>query len=107
MIKPENKRIFSIVVLCLALLQIIVIVTRYLQARSNLQNPLIPQSLVDHVAEFSGIMLSLYIIVALLNIFYLLRKKAFITIAVISSIILIGLALFGQYFHSAYFNVNQ
>lgn len=106
MIRAENKRISSIVVLCIASLQVIIVLARYFQSKTNLANPLIPEILIDRIRNFSLFMSVLYLSVVALNIAYLVWRKGFIVVVIFSSAILIGLALFGQKIHTAFITAD-
>lgn len=106
MIRKENRNISSIVVLCVALLQFVIVVVRYFQSRMNLNNPLIPEALIERIGSFTLFMSVLYLSVVALNIAYLVWRKGFIVVVIFSSAILIGLALFGQKIHTAFITAD-
>lgn len=98
----ENKRIISIVIISIALLQGLIVGARYFQSKMNLTNPLIPESLISGIMKFSIFMSTLYFFVVILNVFYLFKRKGFWSIVIFSGIILVGLALFGQKIHTVF-----
>lgn len=98
-----NRKISCIVILCVAALQLIIAVVRYIDAKTTLANPLIPVGLKDAVANFSILMAGAYLLVIMLNVYYLWRKKIFWPVMIVSLLIMIGLALFGHQIHGYYF----
>ncbi|AWH86848.1 hypothetical protein HYN59_17805 [Flavobacterium album] len=95
--KFQDRKIISIVILAISLLQAIIVSVRYFQSDLNLSNPLIPDSLLNGIRNFTIAMVAIYVFVVLLNVFYLATKKLFLPIAVLSILILSA----GSYFTSA------
>lgn len=99
-----NRTISSIVLLCIAFVQLIISAYRYINAQTILTNPLIPVGLKDAVANFSILLTGLYLFLSLLNGFYLWKKMLFWPIFITSVLIMVGIALFGQQIHQYYFS---
>lgn len=98
-----NRKISCVVILCIAIVQLIIAAYRYINAQITLANPLIPERLKDAVENFSILMAGLYLFVVLITLYYLWQRKLFWPIIVISIMIMVGLALFGQQIHDYYF----
>ena len=99
-----NRTISSIVLLCIAFVQLVISVYRYINAQTVLTNPLIPVGLKDAVVNFSTLLVGLYLFVLLLNVFYLWKKILFWPIFITSVLVVLGIALFGQQIHQYYFS---
>jgi len=100
-----NRTISSIVLLCIAFVQLIISAYRYIiSAQTTLTNPLIPVGLKDAVVNFSTLLVGLYLFVLLLNVFHLWKKILFWPIFITSVLIMVGIALFGQQIHQYYFS---
>jgi len=98
-----NRKISSIVILCIAMLQLIIAAARYIDAKTTLANPLIPPGLKDAVANFSILIAGCYLLVIMLSVYYLWQEKLFWPVTIISLLIMVGLALFGHQIHDYYF----
>src|SRR5690606_22608899 len=89
------RLIISVLIALFCLLQIGNLVSHYLEQRKKiLANPLFPQEFIERLADFTVFLSSLYGIVLCLHIYYLIKKKYFISIAAISVIGIVLLRYF-------------
>jgi len=83
--EKKGKAIFSILMIVFCVIQIIILAANYAKSSSNIgTNPLIPQSLTLYIRNFTLLMGGGYLSIALINIFYLIKKRYFIPVCSIS-----------------------
>lgn len=82
-----------------------IVAVRYFQSAANLSNPLIPESLLTGIRNFSTAMVVIYAFVVFLNVFYLLTRKLFWPVVILSMLILCSAAYFNFDIHD-YFISN-
>jgi hypothetical protein len=100
----QAKKIISIAVLGICILQILIVAARYFEAKANMNNPLIPGSLIVYIRNFSLIAIGLYVIAVLSNIFYLVTKRFFLGAVIVSFIILLSVALLLPQLYTYFYN---
>ena len=99
----SQKILISVTLLGICLLQAIIIGVRFSQKSIGLDNPLIPQSLVEPVRDFNYMLIGLHCFAGLFSVFYLLTKKYFWVTVTLSLLMLIVLALFKVEIHNWFF----
>lgn len=91
----KYRLIISVLLALFCLLQIINLVSHYMEQRKIvLPNPFFPQELLSRLADFTIFMSAAYGIVLCINIFYLIKKKYFVAIVVVSVVAIILLRYF-------------
>jgi len=92
--KPEIKKIVSIVLTGLCALRIILHVLDYFLQKKNLDNPLIPGSLIVKLGYICAFMCAMYGFVILLNAIYLWQRRFFNAIVIASLVIILAINIF-------------
>ncbi len=101
----SGKRMFVLIIIGILLLKIILIWTYYFQMSINLDNPLIPASLLDGKRNYSFFLTGIYAIAIILGFTYLVFKKFFWAIAVLILIALIVPIFTWQYLNDYFLSV--
>lgn len=91
--QPQDRRIVAIVILCIAFIQMAIVGVKLLQSDANLSNPLIPDTLINGIRNYSFAMMGCYFIAIILLVIYLKTQKFFWAIIIGSVIILAAVAL--------------
>lgn len=102
----KTGRTISLVVLAIVIIQIIIIVVKYINSFKTLDNPLIPQNLLMAIRDYSITVVSIYLIAVLANLFYLFKKKFFWYAMLISFLALTVVALWGHNIQNYFFNIK-
>jgi|GEM_PF-6263598 hypothetical protein len=102
--KLQDRKIISIVILAISLLQAVIVAVRYFRSVVNLNNPLIPESLLTGIRNFSITVIAIYVIVALLNIYFLVTKKFFLPVTIVSILTLCAIFYFTADMQSYFIN---
>lgn len=92
--QKNDRKIIGIVVLVIAIIQFMIVATRYLQSWYNLKNPIIPDSLLTGIRNYSFVMMGCYFVAIVLMAIYLKTKKLFWVFLISSILILAGVSLF-------------
>tara|TARA_B100001105_G_C21963932_1_gene261980 strand:- start:13 stop:336 length:324 start_codon:yes stop_codon:yes gene_type:complete len=92
--QQRDRKIIAIVVLVIAIIQFLIVAVRYLQSCYNLSNPLIPDSLLMGIRNYSFVMMGCYLAAIVLMAIYLKTKKLFWLFLISSILILAGISLF-------------
>jgi len=95
----SNKKAVSLVIISFGIVQIIITVAKYLQLFYNLDNPLIPQNLILGIRNYSVVLLAIYIVPVLVNIFYIIKKRYFLPVMFISFFVLLGVTICSNLIH--------
>ncbi len=90
----KDRKIVAIVVLAIAFIQIFLVGGRYVKTAINLNNPLIPDSLITGIRNYSFAMIGCYFVAVLLMAVYLKTQKFFWALITASILILAAVALF-------------
>lgn len=101
----SGKRMFILIMAGFFLLKIIAIWITYFQWSINLDNPLIPDSLLEGKRDYSIFLTAIYSIAIILGFGYLTFKKYFWTIAVLMLIALIVPIFTWQYLNDYFLSV--
>jgi small-conductance mechanosensitive channel len=102
----EGKKTISVVLMGVSALQIVIIAVRYFQSAANLNNPLIPQSLLEGIRNYSITLIGFYILAIACNGLYLLTKRFFLATAIASGTVMIMVLIFGHYIHDYFLHIN-
>ena len=90
----SGKRIFSFVVIVVCVLKLIALWITYVQTVINLSNPLIPQGLLEWKLHYSIALTTIYVPLIILNLYYLLKHRMFLAIALISVTGIVAIQIF-------------
>jgi hypothetical protein len=90
----KDRKVIAIVVLAIALIQILLVGGRYAKSVLNFNNPLIPDSLLTGIRNYSFVMMGCYFVAIVLMAIYLKIRKHFWVFLIISILILAAVSLF-------------
>jgi hypothetical protein len=107
--QPQEKKIVSIAVIGIAFIQIVIVGVKYLNSANELKNPLIPDSLLTGIRNYSFAMMGCYFISIVLMVAYLKTKKFFWAYTVSAILILAAVAIFTMQIQSYFIDhdINQ
>ncbi|MBY8962499.1 hypothetical protein KJK34_07015 [Flavobacterium sp. D11R37] len=94
--RTRKRKIFVLIFAGLYLLKIITAWASYLQNSYNLNNPLIPTSLLDGIRDYTIFITGISVIAIVLALLYIITKRFFWLIAALLIVTFIVLALKGN-----------
>jgi len=101
----KNRRVISLVVLGVLVLQIIIVTIKYVQYCYDLNNPLIPRALLIPIRNYTIAVVGIYILPIIVNGIFLIKKRFFWAAMVISFLCLIAVVLFGHKLQQYFFQI--
>jgi len=83
--EKKGKVLFAILMIVFCAVQVVILVANYINSSESIGiNPLIPQSLLGYIRNFTIFMAGVYLVIITLNIFYIVKKQYFIPVCSIS-----------------------
>lgn len=101
-----GKKVFMYVIIGLCLLRLVVLWLEYLQFSYNLDNPLIPKSILTYKLKFD-LYLSLFLSLPLMpSLYYIFSKRFFIFLAALSVMLIILPSIAGNVISDIFNAIN-
>jgi len=103
----QNRKTTAYVFLAVLVLRIVTVIANYIQYAVNLNNPLIPDSLLRGIRDFSVFTAGCYLVAALLNIVFLATQKLFWPAVLFSILVLVGITVFAPQISTFFLNLSR
>ncbi|MGK4569095.1 hypothetical protein [Flavobacterium sp. 3HN19-14] len=87
--RRKLQLIFSAVIAFFCVFQIISVLTAYFQQKAAIKNPLIPESLIIGVRNFTIFVVISYLLILIANVFCLYKKQYFYVVQIVSFAIML------------------